>query len=66
MKDTDIMQFGAHKGKELQDVPASWLLWLHSQIETSKEEKKFISSDNQKLFDYIEDNMQVLQQELKK
>lgn len=28
MTDTDIMPFGKHKGKRMEDVPASYLLWL--------------------------------------
>ena len=30
-EDLDAMPFGAHKGKPLQDVPASYLLWLWGQ-----------------------------------
>ncbi len=28
MTDTDIMPFGKHKGRRMEDVPASYLLWL--------------------------------------
>lgn len=31
MKDTDLMQFGAHKGKMLKDVPPDYLAWVASQ-----------------------------------
>lgn len=29
LKDTDLMPFGEHKGKQMIDVPAKYLLWLH-------------------------------------
>jgi hypothetical protein len=28
MTDTDLMPFGKHRGKRMEDVPASYLLWL--------------------------------------
>jgi len=31
MEDTDLMPFGMHKGKQMQDVPASWLLWFKNE-----------------------------------
>lgn len=48
MKDTDLMPFGKYKGKEMQDVPDDYLIWLH------KENKCF-----GKLKEYIEDNFDV-------
>ena len=54
MEDDDIISFGAHKGKRLIDVPASYLLWLY---------------DNDKCFgelrDYIIENLKVLRKEVK-
>jgi len=29
--DLDIMPFGKHKGQPMQDVPASYLVWLKEQ-----------------------------------
>ena len=56
--DTTPMPFGKHKGKELQEVPASYLLWLY-------EEKGFKKSErHQNLKAYIEDNMEVLEKEI--
>lgn len=53
MNDTSPMPFGKYKGKKLEDVPAHYLIWLY---------------DNDKSFgdlkDYIEDNLDVLQQEV--
>ncbi len=31
MTDSDIMPLGKHKGKRLQNVPASYLMWLYDQ-----------------------------------
>jgi len=61
MNDNSIMPFGKYKGTKLINVPASYLLWLYSQwAETTQ------LDDNQKeLKEYIEDNMKVLEMELK-
>lgn len=54
MKDKDKMPFGAYKEKEMQDVPASYLIWLY---------------DNNKCFGgvkkYIEENLETLRLEVK-
>ncbi|MEO5915582.1 MAG: DUF3820 family protein [Luteolibacter sp.] len=31
LTDNDPMPFGKHKGKRMEDVPANYLLWLHSE-----------------------------------
>lgn len=31
MEDTDLMPFGKHKGTELKNVPADYLLWLRDE-----------------------------------
>jgi len=31
LTDTDLMPFGKHKGAKMEDVPASYLLWLWNQ-----------------------------------
>lgn len=54
-EDDTIIGFGKHKGKELENVPAEWLLWYESA-----EGKK----DNL-LIEYIEENKDVLIDELK-
>lgn len=50
MNDNDLMTFGIHKGKEMQDVPADYLLWIYREGKLTDELKK-----------YIEDNLQVLE-----
>lgn len=31
MTDQDLMPFGKYKGEKMEDVPASYLLWLRDQ-----------------------------------
>lgn len=61
MDDNSIMPFGAHKGKNLANVPASYLLWLKEQIEPKAPNKRSLTE--KLLLDYIEDNMDVLKKE---
>lgn len=51
--DTDPMPFGKHKGEPMQDVPASYLLWLWDQRPIR----------DKRLELYIENNMRALKQE---
>lgn len=55
MTDKSIMSFGKYKGEKVCNVPASYLLWLHSTGKCFGELKK-----------YIEENMDVLKQEVKR
>ncbi len=59
MEDTDLMPFGMHKGKQMQDVPASWLLWFKNEPKSNN-----FNSDRQAVLDYINYNMDVLKKEL--
>jgi len=52
MTDESPMPFGKYKGEPLEDVPGSYLLWLHSQ-----------GLDEGPLKDYIEENMDALDKE---
>lgn len=56
MEDKDPMPFGKHKGKMLQDVPASYLVWLMQQ-EWAEEWPE--------LYDYLCKNEGAILQELK-
>jgi uncharacterized protein (DUF3820 family) len=53
MDDYSIMPFGKYKGRQLINVPASYLIWLY---------------DNNKAFgklkEYIKDNLDVLQKQV--
>ena len=53
--DESLMPFGMHKDKPLVDVPASYLIWLYEN-----------NKCNQPLKLYIEENMDVLQIEVKR
>lgn len=52
LEDDSIMPWGKHQGQEMQDVPASYLLWLYDNEKCSGEVKA-----------YIEDNLDVLRKE---
>jgi len=47
------MPFGKHKGKNLDDVPADYLLWLHEKSDNL----------NGDLKDYIDDNLDSIKSE---
>lgn len=54
MTDNDIIPFGKFKGTKLANIPADYFVWLNEQDWCTKAYK-----------DYIEDNKDVLNQELK-
>lgn len=58
--DETTMPFGKHYGKELQDVPARYLLWFKGELE----DKISLNDDEQNLLDYISDNLDVLEKEI--
>lgn len=61
MKDTDLMPFGAHKGKRMIDVPASYLLWFYEENKAFK-----TKGDGLKVWKYAEDNLEVLKSQTRK
>jgi uncharacterized protein (DUF3820 family) len=54
MNDESIMPFGKYKGGKLANVPAKYLLWLYDQ-----------GCNNKELYAYIEENLDVLESEVK-
>ncbi len=60
-KDSDLMEFGAHKGKKLIDIPAGYLLWLDEQDWL----KQSNSRRDVRMKEYINENREVLLKELK-
>lgn len=50
LTDYSRMPFGKHEGKEMANVPASYLMWFYQQ--------------NWPVIEYIRDNMDAIQQEL--
>ena len=57
--DTDIMPFGLHKGKPMQDVPPKYLMWLYDNIRQSG-----ITTQNELVYNYIHNNMDAIRMEL--
>jgi uncharacterized protein (DUF3820 family) len=55
MKDTDLMPFGKHKGTEMANVPATYLLWLWDNDRMTPVVEK-----------YIEANLELLEAEAEK
>lgn len=53
LRDTDEMPFGEHKGKQMIDVPAEYLLWLYNNE---------LRKGN--VLNYIIDNMEALKKEV--
>ncbi len=53
--DNSPMPFGKYKGEKMENVPASYLLWLYDENKCNKEVR-----------DYIEDNIDVLKEEVKR
>ena len=42
MTDESLMPWGAHKGKQMADVPPAYLLWLYENQKCSGEVKQYI------------------------
>lgn len=65
LTDSCEMPFGRHMGKEMQDVPASYLLYIWGENKS-----KYQAGEIQKskplfrVMEYVEDNLQGLNKEL--
>ena len=59
--DKTIIDFGQFKGQEYQDVSAGWLMWYYNTVQP----KQMKTEKEQAILDYIKDNWDVLQKELK-
>jgi uncharacterized protein (DUF3820 family) len=55
LNDNSPMPFGKYKGEKMANVPADYLMWLYNEIKCNKDVR-----------DYIEDNLDVLEQEIKR
>ena len=53
LEDHDIMPFGKHKGKQLDQVPAGYLLYIYKGLRPGL------------LKNYIKDNLEVLEKQVK-
>lgn len=58
--DDSIITIGTHQGKKLEDVPAEYLLWWYEKNNNITQSHKQYN-----LKEYIEDNMDVLNKEVK-
>jgi uncharacterized protein (DUF3820 family) len=52
LNDNSPMPFGKYKGQKMENVPASYLLWLYDENKCNREVR-----------DYIKDNLDVLEDE---
>ena len=43
------MKFGKHKGKELKDVEAQYLMWLYNNVNIDAELREYIESNKTEL-----------------
>lgn len=62
LTDNSPCPIGKHKGTDMEDVPASWLVCYYNAYLALHKADTF----NKPLITYIEDNMDVLEKELKK
>ncbi|WP_071146711.1 putative quorum-sensing-regulated virulence factor [Bacteroides ihuae] len=63
LTDESLMPFGKYKGKKMANVPASYLMWLYD--EWTLPNPRF-GSINREVKEYIEDNLDVIQEEIKR
>lgn len=63
--DKTIMTFGTHKGKEIQNIPPTWLFWFHNTVEDKIKKGQGISQIEQDIHEYVVENKQVLHKELR-
>lgn len=55
LTDESLMPFGKYKGEKMANVPASYLIWLYDE-----------NKCNRNVREYIEDNLDVIQEEIKR
>lgn len=53
LNDSSPMPFGKHKNKKMEDVPASYLIWLYDNNKCTDEVRA-----------YVEDNLDVLNHQI--
>ena len=55
LTDTCSMPFGEHADKDMEDVPASYLIWYYDQN---------FPNQNKRVMEYVKENMDALRKEL--
>ena len=64
LSDESIMPWGKYKGEELQDIPASYLIWLEGEILKKWEDGRTLFQNG--ILVYVSENRDVLESEAKK
>lgn len=62
LTDSSPCPIGKHKGRDMEAIPASWLVWYYNAYLAKGKADTF----NKPVIAYIEDNLDVLEKELKK
>jgi uncharacterized protein (DUF3820 family) len=65
LEDTSVMPFGQHKGTQMANVPASYLMWVWGKNKEQYKEDQ-CNCTIYEIMEYIEDNLDVLQEEIKR
>lgn len=60
LTDTSLMPFGKFEGTAMANIPADYLLWLYKKNQQTRTYGKMKA-----VMDYIEENKEVLEQEVK-
>lgn len=64
LTDSCPMPFGKHLGKDMEDVPAAYLLYIHDKnLKEFKAGKTPKGTNLFRVMEYCEDNMQVLEKQ---
>ena len=61
LNDDSLMPFGKHKGTKMKDVPADYLLWFFE--EKSSALSSTLSSQDETVLEYIDDNLEGVEEE---
>ena len=59
LTDKDLMPFGKYRGTEMANVPAYYLIYIYNKYDLDK------TLQTRKVLEYIEDNLEILETELK-
>ncbi len=62
LTDESTMPFGKYKGEKMANVPASYLIWIYDEWTAPSPRFGF---QNKEVKAYIEENLDVIQQEVK-
>lgn len=63
LTDESLMPFGKYKGEKMANVPASYLMWIYDEWTLPNPRFSFVNKD---VKEYIEENLDVIQEEIKR